>query len=72
MMIDDPNHWNHAMCTLCWKIKRPGRKPVRMVNPWEEVCCYCHMPTCSGIYVREDPKAVHPEREEASDAPDTA
>ena len=60
-MQTNPRDWNHAICDLCWEGKKPGRIPIRMRDADEEVCCYCHLPTQAGIYIREDPAVVHPQ-----------
>jgi hypothetical protein len=49
--------WTHSICDDCWKRKEPDRTPVRIKVPdnQADICCYCHIPTRSGIYYRDDP-----------------
>lgn len=49
--------WTHAICDDCWKRRFPERQPhrVRQIDNLADICCYCHIPTDSGIYFREDP-----------------
>ena len=48
--------WNHAICEECWKKRKPGEEPVRIIGLVAELCCFCGNPTLDGIYVRQDPK----------------
>lgn len=51
--------WTQPICVTCWNIHNPNRLAHTMAEVCEtETCCYCGKPTTSGIYVREDPKAV--------------
>jgi hypothetical protein len=50
--------WNHAICAECWFERNPGRRPVRLVDPEVEVCCYCREKRAAGIYVRGEPAAT--------------
>jgi len=45
------------MCHDCWRRRFPDKKPiqVRHIDNEADICCYCHIPTQSGIYFREDP-----------------
>lgn len=53
--------WTHPICTICWSDRNPGRDPVRVKDAVIEVCCYCGLPTASGIYIRADPATLpHP------------
>lgn len=53
--------WNHAICDDCFiRQNRDGRSPYRLIDPDIEVCCFCGEETKSGIYVRRDPRVVHP------------
>lgn len=47
------NKFNHAICQACWDKKNPNREAYHLVEPEEEVCCYCGNTTLSGIYVRD-------------------
>ncbi len=57
--------WTHAACEDCFarvqarQSGMPGR-PSRLVDPDLETCCYCGEQTTSGLYVRDDPQALHP------------
>lgn len=62
--IGEPGHetrgWTHAICDQDWFIKNPNRQPIRVTDlENQDTCCYCGQPT-NGIYVRDDPKQVHP------------
>jgi len=59
--------WNHAACDRCWLfrcalLKEYARMPVRVLGKAIETCCYCGEETQSGIFVRDDPKEVHPQK----------
>ena len=51
--------WRHAICWDCWGARYAGRRPVRLLEPDLETCCYCGAGTLSGMYVRADPRRVH-------------
>jgi hypothetical protein len=51
-------NWNQPMCEDCWRRVYTDRRPTRLTQPEPEVCAFCGADTTSGIYVREDPKAV--------------
>lgn len=50
--------WTQAICNDCWDERNPERKSPRKNTGMAEKCCWCGFGTCSGIYVREDPKVV--------------
>ena len=50
--------WTHPMCESCWKQRDPTREPYRLELGSLELCCFCGAVTCSGIFVRNDPKAL--------------
>ena len=51
--------WTHAICSDCWDKREPGRPAPRLGEPGPaEICCFCGLPTASGIYVRDDPATV--------------
>ena len=50
--------WTHAICDECWSGNYPDRKPHKLLEPEQEVCCACGFYTRSGIYVRRDPRSV--------------
>lgn len=52
--------WTHAICLTDYQEKFPGRTPHRMGPADLEKCCYCGEDTLDGIYVRDDPKKLHP------------
>lgn len=41
------SRWTHLLCDDCWKLRHPGRVPVR-----------CGFATNSGIFVRVDPREM--------------
>ena len=53
--------WTHRICVPCWNMKNPDRAVQE--SDYQEsdpgLCCYCGNETRSGIYVRDDPRAVH-------------
>jgi hypothetical protein len=53
------------MCFACWYKSRQGRDPARINSGKINYCCFCGIPTRSGIWVRGDPahtpcKGAHP------------
>jgi hypothetical protein len=59
--------WTQPCCDPCWVEMNPdGRRAVRIKGAEEEQCAWCGGTTDSGIYVREDPKAVpYPAQDES-------
>ena len=53
--------WTHPVCYLDYSVLEPNRTPTRIQDGDSETCCWCGMPTSSGIYYRADPDVVHPE-----------
>lgn len=58
--------WTHPICERCW-IERESagdgdaltiRRPVKLLHPTLETCCFCKSYTIVGIYVREDPAGL--------------
>ena len=49
--------WTHAVCYPCWE-KRFGYDPHKVLDGDPERCCFCGGRTCSGIYVRHDPRGL--------------
>lgn len=47
--------WTHPVCPYCYDDLYPGREPVVVEPRTSETCCFCGIPTRSGIYVRADP-----------------
>lgn len=50
--------FTHLLCAGCWKRREPDRRPVRLANAPESVCCGCGAMTRSGIYFREHPEKM--------------
>lgn len=50
--------WTQACCERCWFERYAPRDPLRLVDPDEEICCFCGGPSSAGIYVRVDPATV--------------
>ena len=50
-----PLSWTQPICDECFLERRPGRVPVRLLEPNEETCVDCGHPTHSGIYYRVYP-----------------
>jgi hypothetical protein len=54
--------WTHNCCFDCWNKREPNRQPVcdKTLVPRgiALICCWCGIPTQSGIYVREDPTVM--------------
>jgi len=53
--------WTHNICWGCWRKRNPGQRPVqvKLLDSMALICCWCGIPTQSGIYVREDPAVMH-------------
>lgn len=51
--------WTQPLCDECWAERQPGRVAHRLVEPENEVCCWCGLATASGIYFRVDPATVY-------------
>lgn len=46
-------------CFPCFNERYPGGpEPVKLLEPEDEICCFCGAPTVSGIYDRVDPSTV--------------
>ncbi len=56
--------WTHQICVPCWNDKRPENAvDSETYNEGDdETCCYCDRTNSSGIYLKEDPVAVHGEQ----------
>lgn len=58
--------WTHAICTVCWSSREPGRLPATVKGATPEPCCFCGQMTDAGIYVRHDPRDLsckHPDED---------
>lgn len=58
-MSHPSNPWTHAICQVCWYLKRGDQTPAHLADAREDACCYCGVKTKSGIYVRDNPMEVH-------------
>jgi hypothetical protein len=55
------SNWTHAICDDCWDEQRPESPSPQKGTGDPQACCYCGKPTCSGIFVRDDPATMtHP------------
>lgn len=52
------SRFNHVSCQRCWDERNPTRAPIEVIDPPEEKCCFCALPTKSGIYVRGNPSTT--------------
>ena len=50
--------WNQAVCTSCWYLHNPARRPATTKDAPTEKCVFCGGETTSGIYIRIDPKTA--------------
>ena len=48
--------WTQPCCNACWDAAHPDRRPTRVLETEDEICCFCEIATRSGIYVRVDPE----------------
>ena len=51
--------WTHAICSDCYDLEEPGRRPTVLIAADDELCCFCGKETDDGIYYRKDPVVVH-------------
>lgn len=59
MSDDEPRYsWNQAVCTACWYLHNPARRPATLKDPKVEHCVFCGQETESGILIRIDPKTA--------------
>lgn len=49
------SEWTHPICPKCWKRRQSRVKPLKVVDPPMEHCCFCGDATQDGIYTRHDP-----------------
>lgn len=70
------SEWTHAICEACWIARRAHYdkdgvpvhidRPVLLIEPDIEQCCFCGSATIVGIYVRHDPRGMLCHHEEAT------
>lgn len=48
--------WTQAVCTACWYLHDPARRPVAVKDANTENCVFCGNETQSGIFIRIDPR----------------
>jgi len=54
--------WTHNICWACWNKQHPHQIPHhinKVLDSIAFICCWCGIPTQSGILVREDPAVMH-------------
>jgi len=56
--VDDDVNWTQPICVGCFRMRNPGREPVRCIDAEDERCCHCGNRTYYGIYIRVDPRTV--------------
>lgn len=50
--------WTWPICSNCYDDLFPGRQPVRLIDPDDEICSECGITTDDGIYIRRNPNEV--------------
>lgn len=51
-------NWTQPICSGCYAVRHPERRPCAAVPAERERCCVCGNDTLDGIYFRVDPRSV--------------